>query len=363
MTVRILADYHHADLWESLEMLFTDRFGWELYRPTGLPWLTEGFWRHEVREWWEKGGALPAGPDDVKVREADAVPRQYLEPWGTDVQLADHAERQDLWHPGRTIKMVTLEQARSQPWDIVLATLVENEPGLWQFAQERGAHFGIQIGNQWAENFWRNAEFGLASTTLPFVPDRPHVFYHQEFSLQDFRYEYPPVTTDTVRSWVQCLPDDGPEYGRFKRLAGLSPELAWGMFSHCGGDGYWIENLRDTSRVAATMRETRVGVHFKTWSDGYGHVIHNLFATGKPVIATATYYLDKLAGPLFVDGVTSFNVQTRSDEEVVAIIRRLVADDDFHSEVSHAAAARFREVVSFDEDAEKVRGLLEGVLS
>ena len=63
--MKVLADYHHHDLWESLELLFA-RFGWTLYRPIGMEWFEQGYWNHE-RKW-----------------HGDAIARQYLEPWGSD---------------------------------------------------------------------------------------------------------------------------------------------------------------------------------------------------------------------------------------------------------------------------------------
>lgn len=48
--MRVLADYHHHDLFESLAILFEDRLGWELYRPIGMEWFDEGYWNFE-RAW------------------------------------------------------------------------------------------------------------------------------------------------------------------------------------------------------------------------------------------------------------------------------------------------------------------------
>ena len=101
----------------------------------------------------------------------------------------------------------------------------------------------------------------------------------------------------------------------------------------------------------------------KERSDGYGHVIHNLFATGTPVVGRAGYYRGKMAGELWVDGVTSFDIDTRSRDEVIAILRRLRDDDDFHAAISENAVAKFREVVNFDAEAERIRSMFDAVLS
>lgn len=344
---RVLTEMHHGDLYESLAMLFEDRFGWQLYRPTGMEFWDEGLWNYERH-----------------MDHGEAIARQYLEPWPSDRDMGDHFERDDESHPGRIHKLVSLEQVRSQRFDIVLATLAENEEGLHGLARSIGAKFGIQLGNEGTLNRYDLADFCMFSTTREHEPWVPFVYYHQEFSLADFRYEYPPTENDLVATWVQCLPSTGEDWDRFVRLAEMTPELRWRHHGHCNQDsGYWASNVKTSSEVAAQMRAARIGLHFKKWSDGYGHVIHNLFAVGKPIVATATYYAGKLAGPLFVDGVTSFDVQTRSDVEVTEIIRRLATDDDFHQRISENAAARFGEVVDFDADAEAVRAMLDNVLS
>ncbi len=345
--VRVLADYHHSSLWESLLMLFEDRFGWELYRTHGMEWWDQGMWA------WEKH--MPHG---------EPVAHQYLDPWASDRDMGDWFERDDPMYPGRVHKMLTVEQARDLRPDIVLASLTENEDGMAAFAREIGAKFGIQVGNQDTANRYHLIDFAMFSTTRHSLPWVPHVFYRQEFSLEDFRFEYPPSDPTFVGTWVQALPSDETEYQRFLSLANAMPDLRFRYHGHVGPvDDHWGGNVVTISEVAAQMRAARVGIHFKRWSDGYGHVLHNLFAVGKPVIATASYYADKLGGPLFEDGVTSFDVQTRTKDEVIAIIRRLVEDDEFHERISRAAAARFHEVVNFDAEAEQIRTMLDGVLS
>jgi hypothetical protein len=168
--VRVLVDYHHHDLWESLELLFTDRFGWELLRPIGMDWFEQGYWNHE-RKW-----------------HGDAIARQYLEPWGSDISDLDgRLSRLDTSH-NRVQKLVTLEQARELRPDIVISTLAHNHEGLARFAAEVGATFGLQIGNvrfgaqDMAEDRWDLADFGLVSGVMPLTPPKPHVTYHQEFA-------------------------------------------------------------------------------------------------------------------------------------------------------------------------------------
>jgi len=348
MTIRVLTDaQHHHALYESLVMLMEDRFGWELYHLHGMDWWDQGYWN------WERH--MPHG---------EPVARQYLGEWGTDRDMGGWSERDEPQYPGRVHRMVTVEQARGLGFDIVLASLTENEQGLHDFARSIGAKFGIQVGNVGTANRYDLIDFAMFSTTREFHPWVPYVTYRQEFSLTDYRFDYPPSDPTFVGTWVQALPSDAFEYERFVRLAQALPELRFRYHGHIGPhDQYWGGNVPTSGQVAAQMRSARVGLHLKKWSDGYGHVIHGLAATGKPIVGTATYYADQLAGPLFVDGVTSFDVQTHSHNETVEFIRRLAVDDELHERMSRASAARFAEIVNFDAEAEAIRAMLDGILS
>jgi hypothetical protein len=354
--IRVLCDAIHADLWESLRLLFEERLGWELYRPIGMEWAAKAIWNFERHQPYGEG-----------------VAHQFLDPWDSDRWsldetsgfVAEHWRRADTTHPGQDIRLVTYEQARSQRWDLVLATLSENEQGLWGFAQEVGAHYGIQVGNQGAQNLWPIAEFGLLSVTTPgFTPWKPHVYYRQEFSLADFHADGGALAEpDLVSTRVQCITQT-TEYSRFLAAAAAVPEARFLWYGHCEPrDEHWGGSHETTPAVARSMHQTRIAWHAKRWSDGYGHVIHNWFSIGRPVIATASYYQDKLAAPLFVEGETSFDLERHSDHEVHGILRMLLHDEDRWRRMCAASAARFRAVVDFDAEASAIRSMLENVMS
>ena len=56
------------------------------------------------------------------------------------------------------------------------------------------------------------------------------------------------------------------------------------------------------------------------------------------------------------------NLDAMSDDDIVAQLRRFRDDPGEAQRMGDAAAARFKAVVDFDEDAEKVRALMEQVL-
>ncbi len=356
--MKVLLDFHHHDLWESMELL-AERLGWELYRPIGMDWFDQDYWVHE-KKW-----------------HGDGVARQYLEPWGSDIPIRVGEQppyfhrtiRHDLSHPARFYKLVTLEQARDLRPDIVISSLAHNHEGFHRFATEVGATFGLQLGNvrfghiDMAEDRWDLAAFGLVSGIMPITPPKPHVVYHQEFALRPYT---PPPRHDPFRvaSFVQCYPES-PTYSALTELAPMAPELDWRVYGAYGGaplDEYAAGNIGVCSQVGDAMADSDVAWHAKAWSDGFGHVIHNWFAIGRPVFGIQSYYANQLAGPLWVDGVTSIDIEHRTREEVVRELRRLRDDPDHHLRMSEAAFARFREVVDFDAEAEQIKALMAQVL-
>jgi hypothetical protein len=363
----MLVDYHHHDLWESLELLCA-RLGWDLYRPMGMDWFEQEYWNFE-RAW-----------------HGDSVAKQYLEPWDSDqvweptgtLDLTQglgpdptkgHRVRWDASHE-RWINLLTLEQARDLRPNIVMASVAHNHEGLHRFAQEVGAKFGLHLGNvrfspiDMAEDRWDLADFGIVTSVLPAPVDKPHVVVHQEFSLEDFRHEDPPDGF-RVSSFVNCFPENYVAYEGWRQVASQRPDYDWRVYGAYGSvteDQWAAGNIDKCSAVGDAMRASHVAWHTKQWSDGFGHVVHNWFSVGRPVIGHQWYYENQLAGPLWQEGETSFDISNRTTDEVVSLIDRLHGDPDLRLRMGENAARRFREVVNFDEEEQQIRRMFEAVL-
>ena len=362
--MRLLADYHHHDLWESLELLCA-RLGWMLLRPIGMEWFDEGYWN------FERYNAEMFG------RTEDAVAKQYLMPWHDDAPLPSISggttQRYDPSHD-RWQSLITLEGARALKPDIVLASVAHNHEGFHRFAKEVGAKFGLHLGNvrfshiDMREDRWDLADFGIVTSVLPGPVDKPHVVVHQEFSLEDFRHEPPPpdrCRAMRVSSFVNCFPENPQAYEGWKQVARARPQYDWRVYGAYGSipeDEFAAGNLNPCSAVGDAMRASDVAWHTKQWSDGFGHVIHNWFAVGRPLVGHEWYYRSQLAGPLWQEGVTSFDITDKSVDEVAGIIDRLYNDPDLRLRMGENAAARFREVVDFDEEEQAIRRMFEAVL-
>jgi hypothetical protein len=336
---RLLADRHHADLAESLLLLFEDRFGWEVYFPIGREWRDEGYWM------------LSAGtPSDEGVRQ------QFLDldarhaPSGThEVDYFTEAWPQ---HPQRQHKLVTVRQARMMAWDYVLASVTNNEEGYRRFAREVGAQFILQVGNVFQPVDWSADPIVLASAQIPIPRRRRGVIYHQEFSLQTFRHEPPDHLWGHPRiaSFVNLFPRTGC-YSDWLAARQMWAFPEWREYGIDTADGV----IQPASAVGDAMRLADFIWHDKPYGDGYGHVIHNAFAVGRPVIGHATHYAGQLAGPLW-DRSTGIMLE---DSDWLTQLRAVWADPVKHLSMCAAAATRFREMVDFEADAAAVLTVLQ----
>lgn len=361
--MRVLADFHHHALAESLAILIEDRFGGELFFPIGMDWFDRGYWNFERKF------------------HGDAVAKQYLVGiWHDAVEVGPGIWRRwDPRHPGRVQHGVELGTALISDWDVVISTLPPNDVGLHQVARMADARFVIQVGNNHQVSEWHLADLILSSSTLPDYGlvnpgtwgqvqtgpgGKPTIVYHQEFSLEHFRYEWPPLS-HRIESFVNCFPE-GPSYpdflafargnrGDFEfRVNGAMGRPSWYKEEAPYTDEFTGVDISEVPEVARAMRDARVIWHTKHWSDGFGHVIHNAFAVGRPVLGYSRYYQDKLAGPLWQEGRTSFNIEGMPERALVSLLRRLIDDDEFHREVSLNSAMAFRQFVNFDEEADVI---------
>ena len=43
--MNVFCDFHHTELYHSIKLLFEDRLGFNLYRPIGMEWQEQGYWK------------------------------------------------------------------------------------------------------------------------------------------------------------------------------------------------------------------------------------------------------------------------------------------------------------------------------
>lgn len=330
MTTRVLADWHHPALWESLSILLEDRFGWELYSPYGADWIDHG-WRFDQSASEIGWGALDyLCPPDAR-------------------DLGDHWLVGTPEYPERPRKAVTWAQARDARWAFVLASVPEHQASFSRLATDLGARFVHQIGN--ARGHLPDPaipQVTLASARLRGRHSRA-ITYHQEFDRRLFGYGPPePGSASAVSSFMLRLDGTSCDY----RWLADDPRFRWWAATARSprDPGY----LSPAAAIAARMRSSGFTWHDKRIGDGYGHVLWSSAAMGRPLIGHGHHYRGLLGEPLWRDGVTCIDLDRRTRDGTLSLLRRLAQDPDQHRRLCERTAAAFDELVDWDGEADAI---------
>ncbi len=89
-----------------------------------------------------------------------------------------------------------------------------------------------------------------------------------------------------IVSFVNLLSRIPEAWASFAALQGLLPDYSFGSFGHDCPDGF----LTPVAAIAEEMVRAKWGYHDKLSGDGFGHVIHNWAAIGRPLIGHGSYY-------------------------------------------------------------------------
>ena len=345
--MKILVDYHHTSLLRSLIMLFEDRLDIQVYRPIGLDWYECGFWAvHPARDTAEQYLSL-----DQAYRPTDGTPP--LNQLAGDLDGGVHYCH-DPGTPERPTRACTLEYVRSQRWDYVLASMPQHIAPFRALAKEVGATLLVQAGNEWPIQQWYGANLLASIASRPLPSDINAVFYHQEFDINTFRYDYQIYERPAVSAFMNCLPQSGGWHD-FLELEHALPGISWKSFGGQCRDGC----VDGVDALASEMRAANMIFHVKPGGDGYGHILHNAYAVGRSVITRRSHYFGKW-GEILLTNETCIDIDMFSNVEQAACeIEYTLLHEDLLDEMSNAAYSRFREVVNFDVEEMEIRKWLE----
>jgi len=322
--MNVFADLHQDDLYYSLYLLFERRLGWRLFRPIGFDWWKNGFWKYN--------------PDT-------RVVQQYLQIRNNDKNLGEYYECPESKH-NYSHRALTFEQFKQMDVGIVIASVRQHEEVYDRLIREYkpGAKLIREVGNIHDivdPNICRNI---MAAAYLSEIPKNTNVvIYHQEFDLNTFCYK-PPANNNKITNLMNCVPASR-DFELWPKYKNELKEFDWKMHGILGEDGI----IGTDKGVAQAIHDSTFIWHVKFGGDGFGHVIHNAFACGRPPIVKGSYYADKIAGHLFEDGVTCIDLEKGSFEENVKKIRYW-ANPENYAKMSKAAYDRFCENVNFDKE-------------
>ena len=337
---RVLIDKHHADLFHAMQILFEDKLGCLVYTPVGHQWWDEGYWQ------------FGKGFGD------DRLARQFLSTsewtvWDKVVDDAPPGFRQYRWHdphhPDREIRGIELGLAKATTdWTYVVATVQDNQKGFKRFADERGAKYVLQVGNTNQAVDWSLNPLAIVSSEVPI--QGKGVTIHQP--MDPVFYYRKPVKSRTIRSFVNCF-NSTPCIDPFVSIGRQLPEFTFYTHGIDGSDG----DVQPVSVIADFMGQSLFGWHDKVQGDGFGHVIHDWAAVGRPIIGHASHYKGLMAERFWQDLVTCIDLDRHSIPEVAELVREIAGKPARHQAMCLAIREEF-DKIDWDAETEAVRGLL-----
>lgn len=368
--LNVFSDFHHAGLLNSLILLFEKRLGGNVYRPIGMEWAHEGFWKvydhpETQAQYLGIGSATPDGSpplNDLVTMEETIIGLGELEVY----------QCQDI-DSGQYNKAITLSTFYEIPIDIVIASLPQHiEP----FARLCELHpnkpkLVYQIGNSWDIPYDSPIKNVMASAKILNIPPGIHfISYHQEFDTKQFTAlsndasmsfpVYKPCVSNTVYSFANCfsLQDHFREdFQLFEEVEKLMSDWSF----KCYGGGCRDGAMHGSQQVAEKIGEAMFIWHTKKGGDGYGHVIHNAFAMGRPPIVKMNYYDGKMAGDLMIDGETCINIDGLNSGQIVDKILHY-SELERYRKLSHGAYTKFKQIVDFDHEAHMIKEFISNLI-
>lgn len=338
---RVFCDYHHGGLYYSLHLLFEKRLGWELYRPIGLDWFYQGYWKI----------AEPYGNNiDTVCQYLDT----NLRTWSLFENMnGDYMSSDGIYHTydgseGFHHKAITLEKFKELDIDIIISSIPTHDMTFRKLIKDykpNATHIS-QVGNIYQHSNVPNVLCSTIPTSV--ISGQNVVFYHQEFDLDKFFF-VPPMNFNRISSLVPLLPMRNLFEGYRRTL----PEFEFRAYGPGCPDG----NITGTNNIAKTMQQSTFGIHLKPEGDGFGHVIWNWAFCGRPLIIYGSHYRNKSAGVFLKDGITCIDIEGLSVTEGASKIR-YYAEPERHRLMCQNIYNLAKENCDFDKEEIEIRKFL-----
>lgn len=385
--MKVFCDFHHRDLVNSMCHLFEKRMGGELYVPWGLDYYKEGYW-----------GVVDANKD--------AVAEQFL------ISTFIKTERQTSTVNGDGIITIDTKDGKlpykgidfntfcKTKFDIIISTVPAHIPLYMKLLKDHQpqAKFIFEAGNNWGHIPINVSNF-LNSTTYTFISGEDMkgwtmqslykkftkkdlykgihkifqnrrtgkkcnmVYFHPEFDLNIFKNDNSVKNIKSISNIRHGCNTLGGLYELERRL----PD--WVIKAY-GVDNREGELFTDWD-IARAMNESGFVYHVKPVGDGYGYNVHQTYAVGSILITDSTHmcsggnqeewFTSQLlldienyqTKPTFIDW-SKYNYET--------IVDRLKYCADNYSTLQENVQNKFKEVVDFNEEYQKIRVFIERLL-
>jgi hypothetical protein len=350
--VNILCDYHHSDLWWSHHLIFERALGHTLFRPRGIEWFESGYYQFSSRAVAEQFLVNSLFTiDQILGYPTCRIPRPAAVP--ADLRAGMDTLNGCAYYP--LIRTLSFEEFKDAPIDVIMPTISDMQEPWLRLRNDfkPGAKLLREEGNV---NGWvalHPAYGNLLTSDVPTFQKSGATnkfLYHQRFDTESVFVYRKPTAFDLVSCFM-------PGFRGEPRLVSFAESHDFGRmrfvdYGHHSPLGF----LSTKERFVEAMNASALVWHVKPGGDGFGHVIHNAVALGRPVVTFARDYRGTIAEPLLEDYKTCLFIGDDPVENSRKI--RRFADRASILEMSKRARIRFRNIVDYDEEARGIAALL-----
>jgi glycosyltransferase involved in cell wall biosynthesis len=346
----IFTDFHHADLYHSLWLLFEKRLGWKVYTLYGEEWCTNGYWKYSDRKDIMIQYLYPMG--NIEYKGSDEHCSHFFPSYYCEYLF------RDLYY-----RIMTFQEFLDTDIDIIIPTVNNHEKSFYELQQKYKPNAKLirQTGNifdQTDTNLYKNQ----LCSSLPLsksLPDNINkVLCHEEFSTDIFNYTPGNSDNKKIKSIIHFLKGFEISKNLWYHYKSKLPEFRFFMHGSEGDDNVIQPEI---TGVAKAMHDSMFIWHVKPGGDGFGYNIHEAYACGRPVITRIQDYKDHLGGLLLEDGVTCIDIGSCSIDEGVAKIRHYSQPENYEK-MSKAAYERFKQVVDYDKEFIDIKKFLDRLI-
>ncbi len=385
---RIFADAHHTDLYRALQLLFERRFGWELYRPLGREYFDRGYFWHPRED--EVIGLL--------TKQSEFDPAKHKD-------VFDASEGGVLWkdreQDGILFRWLPLD--RIKEIDLIVCTTDRNEDGFYRLRRDFGLKCPIL---RYTGNNGEKLDLDKFDIFIPaHLPDyeryvasgkKPGILYHPEFEIDNGMYCWTPLPDHrqkiarTFLNFIYHHVGPGTPNEQWRRYCGYCDEIGALHLMHGLGTpppgievpldriidesfrAMGLDHLLDRSKwpdlrfnrgepanhrtLSNLVKFSNIVVHPKpSPPEGYGFVVHQVAACGRPLVLpqwyrqlSASKFLQERETCIYITG------HDPTDKENFKWAMR----PENNAKMAPEIRRRFDENVSFADEASRIRALL-----
>lgn len=350
--MNILCDYHHSDLWWSHHLILERGLGHTLFRPRGIEWFENGYYEFSSRQVAEQFLVNST----FTIEQVLAYPScRIARPRSPKPDLRAGMDTLNGCPHYPLMRTLSFEEFKDAKIDVIMPT-VSNMQEPWLRLRDTYKPRAKLLREEGNVNGWASlhpAYGNLLTSDVPTFQRSPaanKLLYHQRFDTENVFVYRRPSAFDRVTCFMPGF------RGEPRLVAFVESHDFGGMqfvdYGHRSSIGFLCTKGAFVDRMLASAFIW----HVKPGGDGFGHVIHNSVAVGRPVITVARDYAGTIAGRLLEDGATCLFIGDDPGENSRKI--RRFADPETVVDMSVRAHERFLEIVDYDEECLEVSRFL-----